>query len=283
MKAREIFPIIESIAPLERKDDWDNPGFQMGNMDREVKKIGVTHDWAFLHGETYRQVQIAIEQGCDFLLGHHPLFQPIRSGPIRSLGGSLVSPREDLRSKNLLEIARLVANAGVCVYCSHTPWDKSPGGTRDSYATKLGVTTILEGEPKKYRIGPVNPITFADFKKKVEKDLMTKVMNAQGPEDKVIRKMAAIGGGGLSDYAMLAELLPPTRSDIDCICGSEANKQAQQYMRIHHPGVCYLGVHHSASERWGMINMIEILKKLLPPDITLTYIWEPEPVYIAPK
>ena len=272
MKAREIFPVIETIAPLVLKEDWDNPGYQMGNLDREVKKIGVTHDWV-MHGPGL--VKKAIDEGCDLLLSHHPIFFP-KVRPIANLGG-------DARTKTILEIARMVAESGVCVYGSHTPWDKAEGGTRDSFARKLGIDPILVGEPNKYRIGPVEPITFSDLKEKAEKVLMTKIMYSHGPEDKVIKTLAAMGGSGLARYELLMNLLPPKRNDIDCICGSDASEQSKAYMRIHHPDTCLIEVHHSASERQGMHNMVDILKKLLPPDITYVYIWEPEPIYMPQK
>src|SRR4030065_2145720 len=102
MKAREIFPIIESIAPLSLREDWDNPGYQVGNLDREVKKIGVTHEWV-MHGPGL--VKKAIDEGCDFLLGHHPVLQgPYLKFPFY-LGGSLTNdPRDDARSKTILEV-----------------------------------------------------------------------------------------------------------------------------------------------------------------------------------
>lgn len=278
MKAKEIFPVIENIAPLAIAEDWDNPGYQMGNLDREVKKIGVTHDWVqYFPG----LVKKAIDEGCDLLLGHHPLsFRPLGfGGKFQRLGGSLVNPREDTVSKYMLEICQMVAESGVCVYSSHTPFDKAEGGTRDSFATTLGIDPILVGEPHKYRIGPIKQTTFSNFKKMAEKVLQTELMHSQGPEDKVIKTIAAIGGSGLASWDILNDLTSPRRNDIDCIIGSEATEQSKAYMHLHHPDIGYIQVHHSASERQGMHNMMNILKKLLPSDITLVYIWEPKPIY----
>lgn len=284
MKARDIFPIIESIAPLVFREDWDNPGYQVGNLDREVKKIGVTHEWV-MHGPSL--VKNAIDDGCDLLLGHHPVFQgPQLKFPFY-LGGSLVDARQDARGKTILEICRLVGNSGVCIYSSHTPWDKSEGGTRDSFATTLGINPILVGEPNKFRIGPVKPITLSDFTKFAAQALQTNIMYCHGPDDKIIKTLAAQGGGGLGDLVpgrnptCISDLLPPKRTDIDCIIGSNASAQSKAYMRIHHPDIGYVEVHHSASERQGMHNMVKLLKTLLPSDITYTYIREPSPIYTA--
>ena len=58
---------MEEEVPLEAAESWDNPGFLVGDREREVKKIMVVLDI------TNEVVEEAVRTGTDFILAHHPV------------------------------------------------------------------------------------------------------------------------------------------------------------------------------------------------------------------
>ena len=43
-KVKDFYGYLNSIAPFETQEDWDNSGMLVGDMDAEVKKVAVVLD-----------------------------------------------------------------------------------------------------------------------------------------------------------------------------------------------------------------------------------------------
>ena len=67
MKVKDVTNYLESIAPLQLQEGYDNSGWQVGDYNSEVKGVLVSLD------VTLEVVQEAIEQKCNLIIAHHPL------------------------------------------------------------------------------------------------------------------------------------------------------------------------------------------------------------------
>ena len=67
MKCDDVIKLLEEEVPLEAAESWDNPGFLVGDRQKEVKKILVVLDI------TNDVVEEAVKTGADFILAHHPV------------------------------------------------------------------------------------------------------------------------------------------------------------------------------------------------------------------
>lgn len=70
INGRKIYKIIDSFAPFDTQANWDNSGFQIGNMDTEVDRILIALDL------TEEVVDEAIDENVDLIITHHPLIFP---------------------------------------------------------------------------------------------------------------------------------------------------------------------------------------------------------------
>ena len=73
INSKKVIKTLESFAPERYAQDWDNVGFQIGDINSKIEKIMVTLDIT-------KEVLIeAIENNVDLIITHHPLiFNPIK-------------------------------------------------------------------------------------------------------------------------------------------------------------------------------------------------------------
>ena len=70
----DIVKIMDSIAPRNLAEEWDNAGFLIGRGSSSVKKIMVALD------VSPEVVQQAVGQKADMLITHHPpIFKPLKN------------------------------------------------------------------------------------------------------------------------------------------------------------------------------------------------------------
>lgn len=67
LKVKDIYEFIDSIAPYDTQESFDNSGLNVGKKDRDVHAILVTLD------VTQNAVEEAIKVGADLIVSHHPL------------------------------------------------------------------------------------------------------------------------------------------------------------------------------------------------------------------
>ena len=123
---REIFDLINTVAPSYMKESWDNVGLNCGRMDKEVKTILVALD-PFAH-----VCNEAVDAGADLLVTHHALLW--NPGFITD---------ETQQGKNALF---LIENGIPCIN-AHTNLDLAPGGVNDTLASVLGLRDIQVVKP----------------------------------------------------------------------------------------------------------------------------------------
>lgn len=102
MNKYEIVKKIEDFAPLETQEKWDASGWIVDLQSDKVDKI------MFALTITPNVFNQAINQKCDMIISHHPLF---------------FVPLEYRK---------------INIYCAHTNLDKANGGTTDILIKKFG-------------------------------------------------------------------------------------------------------------------------------------------------
>lgn len=110
MNKYDIVKKIEKFAPLAAQEKWDASGWIVDLENPNINKI--------MYALTITQniVEQALQQGCDMIISHHPLFYV----PL------------EYRKINM--------------YCAHTNLDKAQGGTTDILLEKFGFKGEAYGE-----------------------------------------------------------------------------------------------------------------------------------------
>jgi dinuclear metal center YbgI/SA1388 family protein len=105
---------------------WDKVGLQIGNLEKDIKKILVALD------VTVEVADEAVRTKSDLVLTHHPLIHD----PLDTILSSKTSEKQ---------ILKLIEN-GIAAYCAHTNYDAMAGGLNDLIASKLGLvnTEVIE-------------------------------------------------------------------------------------------------------------------------------------------
>lgn len=122
VNARKITEKIERSYPLTIADEWDNVGYQIGNINRVVDKIMVCLE------VTDRVIDEAIESCIDLIIAHHPL---IFKAP-KTLAEH--HPKARLMTRLIKE------NIGL--YVMHTNADNADYSLNDMVAQRLQLSQI---------------------------------------------------------------------------------------------------------------------------------------------
>lgn len=156
MKAIDIIKIMNKWAPASLIDEWDNTGFQVGDPNREVKKVLISLD---LDREAFEK---ALEEGAEMIITHHPLiFKPIKSIVYNSYKEKLIYD--------------LIKN-DIVVYNAHTNLDLAHKGVNDTLASLFGLKNV---EPLK-KVKEEGLYKFVVFVPKSHGDIIRKVLGEEG-------------------------------------------------------------------------------------------------------
>lgn len=185
LKVKDIAKAIEDFAPLSLKEDWDNPGLQVGDAEMEVTGVILCLDL------TEEILKEAGKRDCNMIVSHHPLI----FGGLKRLTGA--NPTE--------RIVEGALRGDIAIYSAHTNLDSAFDGVSYEMAHMLGLKEChpLEksdngGEKEGLGIvGLVTPTPKLEFLRKVKETFEVKDLrySAQTPGI-VVRKVALCGGSG---------------------------------------------------------------------------------------
>jgi dinuclear metal center YbgI/SA1388 family protein len=117
-----IIAAMETLAPLELADKWDNVGLQVGQKERPVRNIWVALDPA------PDVVSDASKNDVDLLITHHPLiFKPLRSINFDTPIGSIIEMA--IRHK-------------IAIFVAHTNLDNATDGLNEVLARRIGLKNL---------------------------------------------------------------------------------------------------------------------------------------------
>ena len=171
---KNIYDYINSIAPFDTQEEWDNSGHLVGDFRAEVKKCVMALD------ATKEVCLFAKDIGADLVLTHHPI-----------IFGGIESVKADTAVYTL-------ANAGVAALCAHTNFDKAEGGINDNLAEILELENTKIIENSFIVIGELeNEMSIDDFAEFVADKLDCRGIRFT-KTDKPI-KTVALGGGACAE------------------------------------------------------------------------------------
>lgn len=239
-KVKDFYGYLNSIAPFETQEDWDNSGMLVGDMNAEVKKAAVVLDI------THEEIKKAKAIGADLIISHHPvIFNPIKSVTKDSVPYELVA-------------------SSINALCCHTPLDIADGGTNDSLAELLGINVTRADDPI-LRLGTVEPTTAQGLAGKIANTLNTKVRYADA--GKTIKKIAICTGAGCS--------LIEAAGEIDAFITGDASHH--NFLDCVQAGITLIAAGHYETEIIVVPVLVEKLQAQFP-DIEIIDIKQENPI-----
>jgi len=128
MRIGEITGYLESIAPLEYQEGYDNSGLIVGRSDTEVERVLVSLDC------TEAIVDEAIEKGCGLIIAHHPIV----FGGLKKFNGTDYVQRT---------VIKAIKN-DIALYAIHTNLDNVLPGVNAEIGKRLGLENLRILAPK---------------------------------------------------------------------------------------------------------------------------------------
>lgn len=120
MECKEIVKLMEQLAPVAYKEDWDNVGLLVGRDDKAVKKVMIALD------PSEDVINQAVKEEVDMLITHHPLiFSPLKRINCNDYIGRKVY---------------MLASHDIAYYAAHTNMDAAV--MADVAATKLEMLNV---------------------------------------------------------------------------------------------------------------------------------------------
>ena len=174
-KVKDIYNYINTIAPYDEMEQWDNSGFILGDENRSVSRVVMALD------ATKSVAAFAKSVEADLLLTHHPIiFNPLK----KILKGSAVYE---------------LINNDIEAMCAHTSFDKAKGGINDNLASLLNLKNTVTLENGYVVVGELEQEMSIDG----FAVLVAETLDCHGlrytDTDKMIRKVA-VGGGACGDF-----------------------------------------------------------------------------------
>ncbi|WP_375560548.1 Nif3-like dinuclear metal center hexameric protein [Bernardetia sp. OM2101] len=191
----QITSYLESIAPLNFQESYDNSGLLVGNPNTEITGILVSLD------TIESVIEEAKAKNCNLIVAHHPIiFRGLKS----------------LTGKNYIERTVIKAiQEGIGIYAIHTNLDNVQNGVNAKIAEKIGLinTQILSPKPTIFHKGnnetqnvgsgmigelseAISATAFlANLKSKMNLPLI-KHTSLKNFKDRKVKKIAICGGAG---------------------------------------------------------------------------------------
>ncbi len=178
MKIVDIYNYIDSFAPFDTAESWDNSGFLVGDIFTDVSKVLICLD---VNSET---VAYAKNIGANLIISHHPVIFRAKKA---FLSG---------------DICFEAVKNGISIISAHTNLDKAIDGVNDTLCKKLNLQ--FEKVSENICGGFLNVATFQEEKSPEETALFLKkslggaVSYCNGGKN--VKKIAVCSGSG-GDFA----------------------------------------------------------------------------------
>lgn len=172
-KVVDVVNSLQSLAPVELAESWDNVGLLIGNKEREVHKILVMLDF------DKQGLAEALDVGADMIITHHPAIMNKLSAITDPLYLELVENKISLCSM-------------------HTNLDSADNGVNQVLAETLGLYDIepIELDGLLGRTGFIDECTLGEFIQTLKLALDIDSVRYVGSKKNIIKKVAVVGGAG---------------------------------------------------------------------------------------
>lgn len=185
LRIGEIVDIMERWAPSSTQADFDNSGFQAGDIEERTDTVLCALEL------NSRVIDMAVRNGAGLIITHHPLiFSPLYNVTSKSYEGRL-----------LLKLLR----AGISLYSSHTPLDACSGGVNDCLCDLIGMYDVAGFYPQSVvngeniyccRTGYIEPESIEALADRIGKSLKSKVIRYSCGRMEKSSKIAVCSGSG---------------------------------------------------------------------------------------
>jgi dinuclear metal center YbgI/SA1388 family protein len=146
MKIKDLTAYLESLAPLQVQENWDNSGLLTGNTEDESTGVLICLD------VTEKVLDEALATGCNLVVSHHPV---VLTG-LKSFTGKSHSERL---------VAQAIRN-DLALYAMHTNLDNVPYGVNGMLCERLGLSGCTILQPRKDMLRKL--VTFCPVKDAVK-------------------------------------------------------------------------------------------------------------------
>lgn len=171
MTVKDIYDYLNSIAPFDTAEEWDNCGLTVGSFDKAVKRLYIALD------VTKDALEDAISFGADLVITHHPM---------------IFNPISEIHCDTI--VYKAVAS-GMSFIASHTCLDKAEGGVNHCLANKVGIKNLKTSENDGFlKFGEIEPCTAEEFARKIKSSLGGAVSFTDA--GKTIKTVALCSGAG---------------------------------------------------------------------------------------
>ncbi len=239
---QDLIDWLESFAPLELAESWDNVGLLVGDAGRDVSRVMTC---LTLTSDVARE---AIDEQAGLIVTHHPvLFKAAKRLTADTPSGRV-----------LLDLI----SAGVSVYSPHTAFDSAADGINRQLAQLLGVQ---DPEPLRRaetgdgagRYGQLTtPCTLRALVESVRETLSADAVQFVGDPDRTISRIAIACGAA-------AEFLDDALAyECDALLTGEARFHA--CLEARERGLALILPGHYASERHGVEHLADTLGEHFP-------------------
>jgi len=185
--AGTVIEFLESIAPLDRQESYDNSGLLVGSPDQVVTGVMTCLDC------TEDVLDEAIAKGCNLVVAHHP---PIFSGLKRITGAT---PTERVVIKAIRH--------HLVLYAIHTNLDNTlTHGVNERIARRIGLDIDGVLRPQAGSADPgtgagivgyfSQPVTETEFLQHLHATMRAPVIRHTPLTDRKIKRVAVCGGSG---------------------------------------------------------------------------------------
>ncbi len=118
MTVQEVLDWLDSVAPFDTQEDFDNSGLQLGHAKQSVRGILLALD------ATEQVVEEALALGANLIVAHHPL---------------IFTPQKDMNlARHTPRLLSLLIRHQIALVAAHTNLDKS-----QDYSASLAVCGLL--------------------------------------------------------------------------------------------------------------------------------------------
>ncbi len=195
LRLSNIIDILEELAPASLAEDWDNPGLQVGQRSQIIQKIMIALD------PTLANLKTAHRRRAQLLLTHHPLiFTPLTHFDMETFPVNVIFK---------------AMRDGISIVAAHTNLDVSQGGINDMLAQifELQDATPLQkrgdSNTDKVGLGRIGLLPEAksldEMGETVKEKLGSQAVKIVGKGDRLISRVAVVGGSGGSLVSFAAE------------------------------------------------------------------------------
>jgi dinuclear metal center YbgI/SA1388 family protein len=184
MKIGDIIQHLETIAPPQFQEEYDNSGLITGDVTIECSGVLVCLDC------TEEIVKEAFEKKCNLIVSHHPLiFRPVRRiHPANEMGRTLMA----------------AIKSDIAIYAIHTNLDNIISGVNATIADRLGLKNreILLPKTEDISIGSgligdlEKTVSELQFLQELKKSFNIPVIRHSPLTGKPVSRVALCGGSG---------------------------------------------------------------------------------------